>query len=370
MKVLFINYHPVDPYIVFNTAKAIENDGGETFFLIVEKENIIKTIVDSNGFDNEVIGSAKVSFTGKIFNILNIVRKINKRILEFNPDIIFSPASPYTSLACKFNKLPLVSWEDTETATFNYKFSHNRINSLLVIEPFYKPLLLDNVIRFNGYKELAYLHPRWFKPDMSVLKDLGLEMDDKIVLMRFSALNAMHDLGLKSEADTNDKKILNFIKKMQSDYGAKIFISVTERNLDDRFDAYKLTIDPSKYVHLLSFCSLYIGEGTTTASEAGVLGVPWIVLRDKPLGYLIDQEENYGLGFRTEDIDEALEKAALYLSNDNIKKEWAIKRSRLLIDKIDVSSFLTWFLRDYPESHRMMKDNPEYQNKFKYTTKS
>jgi len=364
MKLLVVVYHPVDPYIIFETARKIENSGGKSFFVIVEKEGIIKNIVDSFGFENKVIGSNKVSFFGKILNIVSIVNSINRIIKRFKPDLVFSPASPYTSMACKFNKLPLVCWEDTETATFNFKYSHKSIDSLLLIDSFYKDLPTDSIIRFNGYKELAYLHPNVFKPDESILKKLGLIKSDKIVLMRFSALNAMHDIGLKSEVVTNEDKILHFIKKIEKLYNAKVLISMTERDLDDRFYKYKLLIPPSKYLDLLNFGSLYIGEGTTTACEAGVVGVPWIALRDKPLGYLNDQEKNFGLGFRIDNIEDAIIKAEEILKNNN-KSEWKIKRKKLLHDKIDVSAFITWFVKNYPDSHVIMKENPDFQNKFK-----
>ncbi len=365
MKVLFIVYHPVDPYIVFETAKSIEKNGGEVLFAIVEKEGIIEKIVKAKGFKNKVIGSSKESFVGKILNAVTIVLHIKKILKKFKPDSVFSPAGPYTSFALKGSKVPLICWEDTETATFNFKYSHKRIDSLLLIDSFYKELPSKNIIKFNGYKELAYLHPTIFKQDKSVLKDLHIKESDKIVLMRFSALNAMHDIGLKSEAITNDDMLLQFIKKIVKHYDVKVFISVTERDLDDRFEKYKLKIDPSKYIHLLSYCSLYIGEGTTTASEAGVLGVPWIALRNMPLGYLIDQEENYKLGVRIENFNTALEKAEDFLKNKNIKSEWRKKRDKLLKDKINVSAFITWFIKNYPESHKIMEKNPEYQNRFK-----
>ncbi len=365
MKVLFIVYHPVDPYIVFETAKQIEKKGGKVFFFVVEKEGIIKTIVDANNFENVVIGKSKESFIGKVLSTFKIVLGINRTIKKFKPDLIFSTAAPFSSMACKFNKIPLVCWEDTETATFNYKYSQKRINSLLLVDSFYIELPSKNIIKFNGYKELAYLHPNVFKPDVSIIENLGLKESDKIVLMRFSALTAMHDIGLNSEVLTNDDKILNFIEKLENKYGAKVFISVTERDLDDRFNKYKLDIKPTNYTQFLAFCTLYIGEGTTTASEAGVLGVPWINIQKTKRGYLIDQEDNYELGFRIENIDVAMQKAEDLLKNDNIKSDWELKRKKLIRDKIDVSAFFTWFIQEYPESHKIMKENPNFQNKFK-----
>ena len=365
MKVLFIVYHPVDPYIAFETARTIEAEGGEALFVIVEKEGIIKKIVDANGFKNKVIGSSKKSFIGKIVNTLTIVLQIKKIVKTFKPAIVFSPAGPYTSMGLKWNKTPLICWEDTETATFNYKYSHKRIDSLLLIDSFYIDLPSESVIKFKGYKELAYLHPNVFTPDESILDKFKVSTKDKIVLIRFSALNAMHDIGLKSEALTNDDRLLQFIEKIVKEYNAKVFISVTERDLDERFEKYKLQIEPSKYTHFLAQCTLYIGEGTTTASEAGVLGVPWVNIQKTERGYLIDQEKNYGLGFRTDNMEFAFKKAEEFLKNDNIKSEWKLKREKLLADKIDVSAFITWFVKNYPESHKIMKENPNYQNRFK-----
>ncbi|MCA9750049.1 MAG: hypothetical protein KC414_13150, partial [Romboutsia sp.] len=58
-------------------------------------------------------------------------------------------------------------------------------------------------------------------------------------------------------------------------------------------------------------------------------------------------------------------KAEGYLSDNQLKGKWEEKRQQLVKDKIDVSSFLTWFLMHYPKSHQVMRDTPEYQNRFK-----
>lgn len=220
----------------------------------------------------------------------------------------------------------------------------------------------NKVIKYNGYKELVYLHPKWFKPDKEVLNKLQIKKGEKIVLMRFSALKAMHDIGLKSASEKKEK-ILHYIKELEK--YARVFISMTEKDLGDKFNKYKLDIHPSEYIHLLAHCTLYIGEGTTTASEAGVLGVPWIALRPQSLGYLNDQEKKYNLGFRTNDIEFAFNKALEWIKDDELLEKWNVKRRKLISDKIDVSAFLAWFIENYPESHEIMKENPQYQNKFK-----
>jgi hypothetical protein len=37
----------------------------------------------------------------------------------------------------------------------------------------------------------------------------------------------------------------------------------------------------------------------------------------------------------------------------------------MLSEKIDVTAFFTWFIENYPESQRIMQENPDYQRHFK-----
>jgi hypothetical protein len=37
----------------------------------------------------------------------------------------------------------------------------------------------------------------------------------------------------------------------------------------------------------------------------------------------------------------------------------------MLSEKIDVTAFLVWFIKNYPKSVKIMKENPEFQERFK-----
>ena len=37
----------------------------------------------------------------------------------------------------------------------------------------------------------------------------------------------------------------------------------------------------------------------------------------------------------------------------------------MLADKIDVTAFMVWFIENYPGSFRIMKEEPDYQYRFK-----
>ena len=60
-----------------------------------------------------------------------------------------------------------------------------------------------------------------------------------------------------------------------------------------------------------------------------------------------------------------MEKVNELLSKKNLKEELKQNLDNLLMDKTDVTSFLIWFIENYPASYNTMKENPEYQNMFK-----
>jgi hypothetical protein len=53
------------------------------------------------------------------------------------------------------------------------------------------------------------------------------------------------------------------------------------------------------------------------------------------------------------------------MSTENLKAIFAERRQKMLEDKIDVAKFMTWFIENYPESVKIMQENPDYQYRFK-----
>jgi hypothetical protein len=122
----------------------------------------------------------------------------------------------------------------------------------------------------------------------------------------------------------------------------------------------------------MAFASLYIGDSQTMAAEAGVLGVPFVRFNDfvGRIGYLNELEDVYHLGYgikasesgSAEKMYNTVEKI---LTMPNRKQEWLSLSQKMLSEKIDYAQFLTWFIENYPESERIMKENPDYQYRFK-----
>jgi hypothetical protein len=191
---------------------------------------------------------------------------------------------------------------------------------------------------YPGLHELSYLHPDVFTPKKDVLKTCSLTKNDKIILLRFVDFKAHHDLGEKGLSNNQRKKLVEVLSKKGS------VIITSESKLLPEFECYKQTVDPDKIHDLMAFASLYVGESQTMASEAAVLGIPAIRINsfNGRIAYLTELERNYGLlySYTPNEFEHAMININELLENGT-KQKWAIKRQKLLEEKLNVSDFIT-----------------------------
>ena len=215
-------------------------------------------------------------------------------------------------------------------------------------------------IRYNGYHELAYLHPNYFTPNPAVLDEIGLDKDDTFIILRFVSWTASHDVG---QHGIQDRTAL--VRELER-YG-QVFIT-SEGRLDGGLAKYQIKVAPEKMHDLMYYATLLYGESATMASECAVLGTHAIYCDFAGRGYTDEEEAKYGLvyNFKLDDdsIRSSLEKAVGLLEANNLKSIGRKKREKLLADKIDVTAFMVWFVENYPKSFKEVKENVKVQEWF------
>lgn len=361
MRILIELGHPAQVHQFKYTIKNFIGKGHKVKICIKEKEGIVSRLLELYGLKYESIGKNVPSLLNKGITLPHKDIKLFQIAYKFKPDIFVSIASPYSGIVSKLFKKPHVTFTDTEDAKLINALAFPFASVILTPNCFKANVPLNKHIVYDGYHELAYLHPNWFKPDSSVLNNLDLTKDDKFIIVRFSSWDATHDIGQRGFKSMEER--INFIKTLEK-YG-KIFV-ISEILLPKSLEKNRLTISPEKIHDLLYYATMDIGGGATLASEAGVLGIPWIwISAGEMRGYLDDQEKNYGLGYSTKTPNQALERAIELLEDPNLKQRWRKKRGKLLKDKIDVTAFMIWFIENYSESFKIMKENPEYQERFR-----
>lgn len=357
MKILIDIGHPGHVHYFRNFVKEMEKKGHEFLILARDKEVTFK-LLDFYNIPYKQRGKGGKGFIGKLLYILIADFRILRYAVRFKPYIFLSFSSTYAGHVAFLLNKPHIVFDDTEHANLEHIMYKPFAKAIITPSCFYKNLGQKQIF-FNGYMELCYLHPNQFVPNQDVLDLLQVSKNKKYIIVRFVSWEASHDFG-QHGLDYNSKlKIVQELSKY-----TRVFIS-SESTIPKELEKFRISIPPQKLHDALSFASLYLGEGGTTASEAAILGVPALYINSLPLmGYLKDEKEA-GLLFHLNKSEDVLLKAKEILNMENSKENFHEKRQKLIKEKIDVTAFMVWFIENYPGSAKIMKENPEYQNRFR-----
>ncbi len=356
MKVIIDIGHPAHVHYFRNFIKIMGSKGHE-FLIIARNKEVTFNLLNYYKIPYTSRGKGKKTLAGKLFYILYGDWVIFRAAVKFKPDLFLSFGSTYAAHVSFLLRKPHIAFDDTEHAKFEHLMYVPFTSIILTPKSFFKDFGKKQ-IKFSSFMELSSLHPHYFKSDNSVLNILGIKENEKFVLLRFVSWQASHDAGIKGiDLDTK----LELVEELSKH--AKVFIS-SEGDLPDNLKEYKLPTSPEKIHDVLAFVSLYIGEGATTASECAALGTPAIYFNNLDAGTLREQAK-YGLLINKGNTAGLLNEAVDLIKRNNLKEEWQIRRQKMLSEKIDVTAFMVWFVENYPQSFRIMKDNPDYQYNFR-----
>ena len=324
--------HPKDVNIFSEVIPLLHKKGHSVKIYARVKENAEK-LLNEYDFDYE-LGKYYSGMTGKAFGIITndlILYNISRK---FKPDVFVSPGSPYAAHVSKLLGKKHIAFPDTEIANIVSKIAVPFTDRIYTSKSFYLDFG-EKHKRFDGYFELAYLHPNYFIPDRHVIEKYGLNGD--YILVRLSALSSHHDLRAQGFSFSSEDELISLISKLEK-HGKVIISSETSqwKTIKDR----QLNIHPRDFHHVLFYSKLCIGEGATMASEAAVLGVPSIYVSNTERGYLNELESKYGLVLNISDRQLAIEKAIHLLENKDTCSLWDEKRLKMLEEKIDVTKFI------------------------------
>ncbi len=360
--------HPAHFHLLKNVANNLKKNGHNVFF-VIKKKDILAQLLDDAGYQYTSIREGRTtSKFGLVKSVLTMEWGMFRFIWKNKIDILIgSTLSAATRLFTKA-KVIVTGEDDAAVVPAYAKLVYPFTNEILT------PTTCDNgkwnskSIKYLGYQELAYLHPNNFTPLRNVVEKYNIDTTRPYFILRFASLTAHHDGGINGINNEIATKLVGILKPQGT-----IYIT-SERPLSVELEPYRIRINPLDMHHVMAFASLYIGDSQTMAAEAGVLGVPFIRFNDfvGRIGYLRELEETYLLGKGIKASSEgavdhlyAATRELAGLSAAERNKIYSERREKMLSEKIDYAKFLTWFIENYPESKKIMKENPDYQFNFK-----
>ncbi len=356
-RVIFDIGHPAQVHQFKNVYYELKKLNYECLFTAKDKE-ISHYLLNKYNLPYSEMGKPKKGLINKILYIPKSCFRFYRVAKKFNPDIILSRFSFHASWISFLLRKKHIGFTDTEHVGLADTLTVPFVKTKLTANS-YKKDLGRNHLRYSGNIELFYLHKNRFIPDNTILKFLGVNKNEKYVIVRFVSWDAHHDIGLNGITLENKVKLVQNLSKY-----AKVFIT-SEKKLPEELESYQISIPPEKMHDAIYFSSLLVGESATMASEAAVLGIPSIYIDEVGRGYT-DEEGDYGLVFNYKPLEQskAIEKAIELIKSDNVDVFKKVKEE-FLKEKIDVTAFVVWFVENYPGSVKIMKENSDYQLRFK-----
>ena len=350
MRILIDIGHPGHLHLFKHLAHRFIREGSEVLFTAREKEFELE-LIRAEGFQYKSFGKHYKTLWGKIWGLLKFDVQMFFTGLRFKPDLFISHGSIYAAHAAFLLGKKHLSLEDS-----------GNMEQIVLYRPFTDAILTPDVlpedlgpkqIRYRGYHEIAYLHPRYFTPNPELYRWLGLKNDEPYAIVRLVSWNATHDAGHKGL--TNEDKV-KLVKKLSEHM--RVFIT-SEKALDPDLKPYQIKIAPEKLHHALSYASIVVSEGATIASEAGVLGTPTIYINTIARSYCQDQEK-FGLVFNTSDSEKVFALIDDILGQD--RQEFRNRRDQLLETKVNVTDYLHEFITERYTNNKIPQELSSLNN--------
>jgi len=329
MNILFDINHPAHVHY-FRNAIAILVSKGHSITITAREKDVTVPLLRNYQLPFLVLSKAQKGLWRLGLELIIRQLKLLPILINKKINVCVSATGACSVHICKLLGIPTLVFYDTEDATLQNALSIPFATKYVTPDSYLKKVG-KNHITYAGVQEMAYLQPKYFQPDNSVLDLLKIHKGEKYIVMRFVAWQAAHDRGETGLSLETKRKIIQTLSKH-----AKIFI-LSEAPLTEEFQPYRFSAPPNKAHDLLYFATLYIGESATMASESACLGTPAIYVSSRKLGY-VKEGGKYDLIFDLENDDDILKKAEEIITHYD-QTYWDKKREIFLNHHIDVTQF-------------------------------
>lgn len=333
--------HPAHVHFFRNAIDSWQ-DMGDRVSIMARDKDITLQLLDEYGYEYRCLSRARRGLIGLGLELIEHEGRLYRQFWRDPPDVLLEVGGTLIVHAARLLRRPAIVFYDTEHATLSNAITYP-FASAICTPACYQGDIGAKQVRYEGYHELAYLHPNRFSPDPAVLTEIGLNPGDPFFVIRFVGWEASHDVAQKGFSYAGKLKLVRELEQ----YGQVIITS--EAPLPGELKPYQIRVAASNVHHLLAFARLYIGESATMASESVILGTPAIFVSPVGRGYTDEQEQGYDMCYTISDKaeDKAIAKALVLVKRPDLKETWQKKREKLLAEKIDVTAWMVDFVHDF-----------------------
>lgn len=326
--------HPIDSHIFHAFIDRLRSRGHQ-FIVTSRRKECAVELLDAFDIPHHVLSARQRGITGKVRELGIRTRKFLKLVRPFDPDYLVSMTGPVVAAASPFLRARSLILHDNEIPRMANRVIARACNYYAVPRGF-SDEVGPTQVRYDGYQQLAYLHPNVFRPDVEVVRRYGLVGETPLYVVRFVEMDAYHDLG---ERGFSYEAKAALIRRLAA--RGRVVIT-SEEPLPEEFRAYRLSIPPEHIHHVLAVADLLIGESCTMASEAAVLGTHAFWIARTWRGVINDMSERYGLvhHFTDRQADQAIRRAEELLAQPDLKADARRRADTLINESVDLTQWM------------------------------
>ena len=328
--------HPAHVHFYRNAIEELETRGHEVH-VITKKRPLAIDLLNAYNIDHEVAGRWEVQHENPLktgLSFFSFECDVISTVRQYSPEVVTGIGNiPLAHASSIFDCTSLI-FTDTEHATFANSITFP-FSDYIYTPTCFQLDIGENQIEYPSYHELAYLHPDRFIPDPGVLDDLGISSDERFVILRTVAWNAIHDAG-----DSGFDSIIEVVNEIE-DQGIRVLITA-EDELPKSLKKNQISIDPHRIHNLQYYADLFVGESATMATESAVLGTPSIFVSTVTPGTMEELEHEYGLvsNFSGDSRQFNAMNTAISILENYDQELWDERRQTVLDDKIDTTDLI------------------------------
>lgn len=327
-------HHPAQAHFYRYIIETLRENGHEVRATVRDKE-MTAELLAAFDIEHTVLSRSRNTIAGTALSQATYETGLLREARRFQPDVLTSIGGIEISHVAPLVGAKSLAFTDTPTTA-------GRLLTSPLLDVTSTPTAFKGKVRgehrtYDGFHELAYLHPNRFEPRKELLREYGIDPDERIFLLRFVSWQAYHDVGESGFSRSAKRKLISTL-----DEEGTVYVT-SEQPLPVDFEEYALPIPPVLIHDLLAVSDMYVGDSATMATEAAILGTPAIrsssLVSDGDIGNFVELEESYELVYSFADEQRAIDKTGQLLATEDLAATWKTRRDRLLEDTIDVTAY-------------------------------
>jgi len=334
MRILIDILHPAHVHFFRNFIREAKSHGHSICVTARDKEMTLE-LLRTYQIEHLVLTRQAKGSIGLAFELIKHSFLVWRVARKFQPDLMIGIMAPCIAIAGLALKTKVIAVYDNESAKLTNRVVYRLVDAYITPVAFTQHLGPKQV-RYSGYHELAYLHPNYFAPNVELVRDIKRKYPSQIFFVRFVGWWSSHDRGEKGFSLEGKRALLDLL----SGYGTVILSS--EAPLPKEFKAYESNFPASMIHHVLVCADLFVGESSTMASEAAILGCHSIYISKTGRGVNDEQARLYRHAeYYTDRQESVLFRRLEGLLNDSeIKNNAKSGASKLVESTIDITQKL------------------------------